>query len=124
MAVYHLECRIAADPSTPNPPARVAKWSQACALPSCQAMIWKGDMISCTRDNVNGQRKGAREEPAPTTQREPHAPKACAELPSEADWVPRQSLDCARRLLEQERAKVNDLQNVLRAIELAIVGAK
>lgn len=64
MAVYHLECRIAAD-GKPNPPARVAKYHGNCALPSCSRPIVKGEPISCTRDNENGQRKGAGAKGAP-----------------------------------------------------------
>ncbi len=57
MAVYHLACRIQADGKA-NPPARIAKYVGSCALPSCGRNIQKGDTISCTRDNVNGARKG------------------------------------------------------------------
>lgn len=138
MAVYHLACRLVAEPNRPNPPARVAKWQQACALPTCCNMIWKGDMISCTRDNENGQRKGPRstvpapaaEEPEPPTHRDPF-PILAAVAPDESQWVPRESLDCARRLLRDEeraheatRAALQDARNVLSAIISAAEGFK
>ncbi len=157
MAVYHLACRLIAEPTKTNPPARIAKWQQACALHSCREMIWQGDTISCTRDNENGQRKGAapkardeliatppkpirqvlgqlhdlldardaKVEQAPTTQRDPFPM-----TPNEAEWVPRASLECARRLLRDEerahdatKAKLEDAIHVLETVASVARGA-
>ena len=76
MAVYHLACRIAFD-GRQNPPARVAKYHGNCALESCTKPIVKGDMISCTRDNVNGQRRTAGSSSNATDHRESKDDRAC-----------------------------------------------
>jgi len=147
MAVYHLACRLIADPTKPNPPARVAKWQQACALESCERMVWKGDMISCTRDNENGHRKGAEpksqrptEAPPlllatapdedPPTHRDPFPMTAPASAPVVA-YVPRETLECARReldrtrrALDEARAELQDARNVIAAMRAVLAGAK
>jgi len=145
MAVYHLECRLKADPTKSNPPARVAKWQQACALPSCERMIWKGDTISCTRDNENGHRKGTE----PKSQRPTEAPPLLLVTspdedppthrdpfpitppPSVAGYVTRESLECARReldrtrrALDEARAELQDARNVIAAMRAVLAGAK
>ena len=115
MAVYHLACRLVAEPTRTNPPARVAKWQQACALPSCDRMIWKGDTISCTRDNENGHRKGACETtPAPvaiisTQECEEDAP-ATERVPTEA-----RIREIAREEMHNAVAAMIDALNVYRA---------
>lgn len=132
MAVYHLACRLVAEPQRTNPPARIAKWQQACALPSCMNMIWKGDTISCTRDNEHGHRKGAAETiPAPAdtykdvepaTSRDPF-PILAAVAPDPRQWVAAEQYNAACRELDMMRATIVDLRNVLLSIELAAKGS-
>lgn len=106
-------------------------------------MIWKGDTISCTRDNENGQRKGPRDttptpppehcEAEPSTTRDPF-PVVRTDLfalPIEASdvYVPRETFEEARRAIErlerqlaEARAEVSDARNVI-VVMRKMVGA-
>lgn len=138
MAVYHLDCRIKADPTKTNPPARVAKWQQACALASCDRMIWKGDMISCTRDNENGHRKGTvapatipapPEEAPPATHRDPFPmipPSSLERTMNEANAFAQcqRELEVTRRALDAARSELADSRNVIAAMRAVLAGAR
>lgn len=123
MAVYHLECRIAAD-GKQNPPVRVAKYVSVCAHPACTRNIQKGEMISCTRDNENGQRKVAGAHVAGSSVKDyrnvevsideellfPEVAPKTERAPAMFDTVPRGELEEAIHLAHEWETKARELQ--------------